>query len=135
MALDFHGNLKNLRCIGCGNKERIKDLDFSVLPPKYEKCGGIIKPDIVFFGENISPEIYKNSFEIAERVNVLIVVGTTREVMPASLIPFYVKENGEVIIEIKVKESNYTNHITDIVLQSKASEKSTSLVDALKHDI
>jgi NAD-dependent deacetylase len=52
---------------------------------------------------------------------LFLVIGTTGEVYPASMIPIYANDNGAKIIEINTKKSNFTDKITDIFLKDKAS--------------
>jgi NAD-dependent deacetylase len=60
-----------------------------------------------------------------------LVIESTGEIMPASLVPQTAKQNGAVIIEINPKETNYTQQITDIHLNRKAGEILTLLGNTL----
>jgi NAD-dependent deacetylase len=128
---EFHGNSRDLVCMGCGKKHKVAGLDLNLLPPKCDSCGSILKPDFVFFGEGIPEPAMSNSFAEAEKADVFILIGTTGEIMPASLIPFRAKEKGKKIIEINIAESNYTP-IADVFLEGKATEMMTKLVEELK---
>ncbi len=121
-VFEFHGTSEYLTCLGCGKKFLPKEISLDILPPRCSDCGGLLKPDFIFFGEQIPPEAHANSFREAEIADVFIVVGTTGEIMPASLIPREAKESGAVIIEVNTEKSKYTNSITDIFLQGKASK-------------
>ena len=81
-----------------------------------------LKPDFVFFGEPIPQDAYLASIELANTADVFIVIGSTGEVMPACQIPVFAKTNGAKIIEVNKEMSNFTNRITDIFLQGKATE-------------
>jgi NAD-dependent deacetylase len=131
MVLDFHGNLKSFICMNCFKKSRFKDINLDKLPPVCPTCQGILKPDIVFFGEQIPPLVKIESFKEAEEANVLLVIGTTGEVMPASMIVSHAKENGADIIEVNKEISHYTDVMTDIFLHGKATEQMNGLLDVL----
>jgi NAD-dependent deacetylase len=120
-VFEFHGTSKFLTCIDCAAKYPVEKTNIDSIPPRCPKCGGLLKPDFVFFGEQIPPDAHKHSFAEAEVADVFLVVGTTGEIMPASLIPRDAKENGATIIEVNTAPSKYTNHITDIFLKGKAS--------------
>ncbi len=120
-VLEFHGSSRDLICIECSKKYPCIESRLYSLPPKCS-CSGILKPDFIFFGEQIPEPAQSLSFAEAELVDVLILIGTTGEVMPAALIPYKAKENGAVIIEVNTRESNYTNDITDIFLIGKATD-------------
>jgi NAD-dependent deacetylase len=119
---EFHGNSRELICTKCGKKFVMQDIDFENLPVTCDVCGGLVKPDFIFFGEGIPQEAYSKSLEAAEKADVFLVIGTTGEIMPASQIPVIAKNNGAKIIEINIEPSNYTFQITDIFLKGKATE-------------
>jgi len=119
---EFHGNSRELVCTKCGKKFVMQDIDFEKLPVTCDVCGGLVKPDFIFFGEGIPQEAYSKSLEAAEKADVFLVIGTTGEIMPASQIPVIAKNNGAKIIEINIEPSNYTFQITDIFLKGKATE-------------
>jgi NAD-dependent deacetylase len=102
-----------------------------ILPVRCDRCGGLVKPDFIFFGEGIPPRAYEKSLEAAEKADVFLVIGTTGEIMPASQIPFLAKENGGFIIEINTEPSRYTSTLTDIFLQGKATEVMQTLLQHL----
>ncbi|MBN2275863.1 MAG: NAD-dependent deacylase [Bacteroidales bacterium] len=128
---EFHGNSRNLICQHCSAYYPVKDADLINLPPRCEKCGSVLKPDFVFFGEPIAAVTNANSFKEAEDADVFILIGTTGEIMPASLIPYEAKKNGKKIIEVNISPSNYTNSTTDIFLQGKATVIMRQLLSAL----
>ena len=124
-VVEFHGTAQYLVCTECRDRTPFTAHDLSRLPPACEKCGGLLKPDFIFFGEAIPPEAYRRSMELVQDADLLIVVGTTGEVMPASMIP-YEARNAKVI-EINVEPSAYTEERTDLFLQAKAGEAALEL--------
>ncbi|MCB2219077.1 MAG: NAD-dependent protein deacylase [Bacteroidetes bacterium] len=127
---EFHGNSQKLICLQCNNHFIPADIDFDNLPPRCS-CGGLIKPDFIFFGENIPMEAYHRSVEAAGRADVVIVIGSTGEVMPAAQMPYLAKQNGATIIEVNPGTSKFTPVITDIHLQDKAGDTMESLYETL----
>ena len=119
---EFHGNMKKLVCTGCQSHFTVEDIDFENLPPKCSSCGGLIKPDFIFFGEGIPQDAYRNSFHDASHSEVMLVIGTTGEIMPASQLPYLAKQNGATIIEVNKEPSKYSARLTDIFLRGKATE-------------
>jgi len=91
----------------------------------------LLKPDFIFFGEGIPPEAHRRSLAETQLSDVWLVVGTTGEIMPASLLPREAKHRGAHIIEINVRPSNYTFDITDIFLPGKATVTLRALSDAV----
>ncbi len=129
---EFHGNSRELVCNKCSRVYPADSIDLSILPPKCEHCGAVLKPNIVFFGEGIPEPAGSNSFAEAIESDVFILIGTTGEIMPASLIPYEAKKNHKKIIEVNVLPSAYTNTITDIFLQGKATEIMKKLYDEIQ---
>jgi NAD-dependent deacetylase len=106
----------------------------SSLPPRCRECGGLLKPDFIFFGEGIPPRALRRTEEEAGNADVWLVVGTTGEIMPASMYPIEASKNGAAIIEVNLQPTNYTHSITDIFLQKKSSEVLRLLADELLKD-
>lgn len=127
---EFHGTSRNLVCTKCDKRYAAEDLDLSKLPPRCS-CGGLLKPDFIFFGEQIPPEAHKKSLAEAQDADVFLVIGTTGEIMPASFIPHEAKNNGVSIVEVNTQPSNFTHSITDVFLQGKGSEVFAKLEQAL----
>ena len=132
MVYEYHGNSRNLVCLSCGWKTPASNLDLNLLPPLCSICNEVLKPDFIFFGEAIPEPAMSLSFQEAENADVFLVVGTTGEIMPAAQLPRIAKRNGAKIIEINIAPSAYTQQITDVFLQDKATVAMTKLLEALK---
>lgn len=128
---EFHGNSKELVCTECGDKYPVQESIFEDMPPKCSRCGGILKPDFVFFGEAIPDKAREMSYQEAEKADLFLVIGTTGEVQPAAMIPIYAKNNGAKVIEVNTKKSNFTDRITDIFLKARAAEAMQMISDEL----
>jgi NAD-dependent deacetylase len=131
MIWEFHGNSRTLICLGCSKDYPAAGVDLGELPPTCRLCGGILKPDFVFFGEPIPEPAGTKSFLAAQMSDVLLVIGTTGEVMPAGMIPQAAKEKGAIIIEINTEESHYTRQITDVFLKARAAAAMVRLLELL----
>jgi len=131
-VIEFHGTAKKLVCMNCFTKFDKKEVDLNDLPPSCPKCWGLLKPDFVFFKEPIPKKALEKSLELAQECDLMLVIGTTGEIQPASQIPILAKQNGANIIEINIEESNYTRTVTDIFLQDKATVASQKIKKHLK---
>lgn len=129
---EFHGTSSYLICTVCLNRFHKSEIDLDSLPPHCANCGGLLKPDFVFFGEPIPEKPYIKAIQEASDSDVFLVIGTTGEVAPASSIPIAAKRNGSQIIEINPNRSNFTGPITDVFLQDKASRAMNDLTRLLK---
>jgi NAD-dependent deacetylase len=118
---EYHGSLKDLACTRCGARRAAKDTELTALPPRCAACGGILKPDFVFFGEGIPAEAGNAAAAAVGACDCLLVIGTSGEVYPAAALPGVAKSRGAVVIELNPKPSAYTARIVDIFLPLGAS--------------
>ncbi len=118
---EFHGNSRLLACLSCGTRVEARPELLKDLPPRCS-CGGIYKPDFIFFGEEIPADAHARSQEAAGRTDVMLVVGSTGEVYPAALVPRAASGAGAKIIEINPEPSEFTRSITDIHVPLPAGE-------------
>jgi len=130
-VIEFHGTSRRLTCLTCRKTWEFQPELFSRMPPSCPDCGGLLKPDFIFFGEGIPPQAYQRSLEETQLADIWLVIGTTGEIMPASMMPIEAQKNGALIIEVNLHPSNYTDTITDVFLQGKASEVLKALSDRI----
>ncbi len=128
---EFHGTINYLTCQSCAKRYPAQGFDLTKLPPRCA-CGGILKPDFVFYGEGINPAVYEESFKLAEQSDVMLVVGTSGEVMPACHLPVLAKRNGAKIIEVNTLPSAYTDAVSDYYFEREAGSFFAELEEELK---
>ncbi len=130
-VIEYHGTSHELVCTGCNSRYVAEESYLEVLPPVCKVCGAVLKPDFVFFGEPIPEAASEGASREADRSELFILIGTTGEIMPASMIPYQAKQRGAKIIEINIAPSNYTESITDIYLEGRATEVMETLLAAI----
>jgi len=121
IVTEYHGNSHRLVCLTCGAEYPYTPHLLEPLPPRCTACNHILKPDFIFFGETIPFSAQLEANTETRRADVWLVIGTTGEVAPASLLPVEAKRNGATIIEVNVAPSQFTPHTTDIFLPGKAT--------------
>lgn len=129
-VVEYHGNSRKLVCLDCAKEYEAADKIRETPVPRCS-CGGLCKPDFVFFGEMIDPEVARRARAEAVKCDVMLIVGTTGEVYPAARIPFTAKERGAYIIEINPEPSAYTGELTDLFLRARAVEAALGLASLL----
>ncbi len=130
-VIEFHGNFAWQRCMDCDGLVPSSGLDLSSLPPRCA-CGGIYRPDCVFFGEMIPEESLARSRSLASSCDVMIVVGTSAVVQPAAMIPVIAKNSGAFIIEVNPEPTPLSHSISDRFLQGKAGHVLKTLAETVK---
>lgn len=130
-VIEYHGNTRQMICTDCASIFPISASILEMTIPICSKCGGLLKPDFVFFGEMIPVDAIKKSNEHVAKADLMLIIGTTGVIYPASLIPHDAKQKGAKIIEINIEPSEYTNSITEYFLKGKATEVLTKIVEIL----
>ncbi len=120
-VVEYHGNAHRFVCDTCKGHHPRETLDFCQ-SPLYCLCGGLIRPDVVFFGEPIPVGAQEEAEELARDCDLLLVIGTSGEVAPASYIPYTAKEWGAVIVENNLEPTRLTRTLTDHFLPGPAGK-------------
>ncbi|MDE1769213.1 MAG: NAD-dependent deacylase [Thaumarchaeota archaeon] len=123
---ELHGSIITIKCTVCDLKDTITT-NFSQLPPMC-KCGNMLRPDVVWFGEALPQDIWKSAIEQSSSCDAMIVVGTSLAVSPANLLPVYAKENGATLIEVNPDKTPMSD-IMDLSLRSSAAKALPELVN------
>jgi len=118
-VIEFHGTFAWQRCMECDTLVETRHVDMSNIPPRCH-CGGILRPDVVFFGEMIPQEALWRSRQVATDCDLMLVIGTSAVVQPAALIPVVAKESGAKIIEINPESTPLTGEISDYLIKGPA---------------
>ncbi|MBN1496916.1 MAG: NAD-dependent deacylase [Spirochaetes bacterium] len=136
-VIEYHGNVSRLECLYCGQDYDKNEFDAVTLiqnriPPICKKCGEILKPAVILFGELIPEEATVRSLEAARKADAVLVIGTSAVVYPAANIPLVAKQNRAVIIEFNTETTALTNFATDIFIQGMAGQTLPEMVRRLK---
>jgi len=138
-VVEFHGNLLRAACMKCRSLEPIEDVEARIESgeseaPRCRNCGGLLKPDAVFFGEAIPSRALMISQVQSQKCDVLIVVGTSLQVYPAAQIPLSVKlkHPPAVVVEVNREPSSLHEQVTDILMIGSAGDILSRLLEALE---
>jgi NAD-dependent deacetylase len=129
-VIEYHGHNRTLSCARCGRQFSREDISLKELPPSCS-CGGALRPDVVFFGESIPPEAYKQAIWESEHCDLMLIVGTSASVAPASFLPVAAKENGAFILEINPAITELTHGTTDLHIRETAGKALPAVLRAL----
>jgi NAD-dependent deacetylase len=130
-VIEYHGTFAWQRCMDCHKKYETRKVDISRIPPRCE-CGGILRPDIIFFGEMIPAQAIRRSRQAAADCDLMLVVGTSAIVQPAAMIPVIAKDNGAKIVEINPERTPLTDDISDYLIMGGAGEVMNRIVAAME---
>ena len=119
-VVELHGNLWRVRCLEEGTITEYSEVPLQTIPP-HCACGGLLRPDVVWFGEALAPDALQNAFEAAASCDVMLVVGTSALVQPAASLPMISKEHGAYVVEVNLKPTPLSS-LVDESHHGKAGE-------------
>jgi NAD-dependent deacetylase len=126
-VIEFHGNLRRILCVECGAQYPWAEIPKHETSPRCS-CGGLLKPEVPLFGDEVNPEAFSTAHVLALNAQVLLLAGTHGDIAPVNRIPVTAKENGALIVEVNRERSLYTDRVTDLFLEGSAGEILTDLV-------
>jgi NAD-dependent deacetylase len=135
-VLELHGTLGRAKCIQCGRRSPIDAMldHFNKnreVAPACEDCGGIVKPDVVFFGEPLPSEHLERAVELSQACDLFIVIGSSLVVYPAALMPAYAKESGARLVIINNAPTDLDLN-ADVVARGSAGEIMAAVLKRVK---
>lgn len=128
-VVEFHGSLDTFSCLSCGENSTLEYVRKSSLPPHCPACGAILKPDIIFFDEIIPHAVLQQTQQMLAAADLLLVAGTSCQVVPAAHIPYHIHDKGGKIIEINREPA--LKHLAAVTLEGNFSTVMEKLVERL----
>jgi NAD-dependent deacetylase len=128
-VLELHGHIWEVRCTRCGLIREDRRVPLPLLP-HCDKCGALLRPHIVWFGEPLDPEILHQAQAALRRAQVMLVVGTSGVVQPAASFALWAGQFGARLAEINPDPTPLTSHC-EFVLRGKAGEVLPALMARL----
>jgi len=121
--IELHGSIWLARCLKGCTKEltRLPDPPLPEYPPKCEKCGGMLRPHIVWFGEQLDPFVISEAARRAEASDLMLVVGTSAQVYPAAGLPYTARMRGATIVEVNLEPTKLTS-VAQFAFHGKSGE-------------
>jgi NAD-dependent deacetylase len=134
-VLEVHGTYSSGHCLKCKRKYTLQEIirlsEDNTRVPLCEDCEGVIKPDVVFFGESLDAEILGRASTIASTCDLMLVIGCSLEVYPAASLPIYTKRNQGKLIFFNTTRTIH-DQLADIVCIGRAGDAIPALVEAYK---
>jgi len=112
-VLELHGSIVKIKCSVCDYNEEILTEIFDF--PPLCKCGNILRPDVVWFGEPLPQDVWQNAIEFASQCDLMVIVGTSLVVSPANTLPLYAKQNNATLIEINPENTELSGEMNEII--------------------
>ena len=122
---EIHGHLREATCTSCYQKHNatnlIEDFARTGALPYCDHCGGLLKPDIILFGEQLPSTIMREAQALIDQADLIVVAGSSMEVMPAASMPIPALNAGAKLIIIN-NEPTYLDIRADFVIRDDVAE-------------
>ncbi len=128
-VLELHGSLQRVKCSVCGEQAAGWDESSSDVPP-CARCGGLLRPDVVWFGESLPFAALESAFEAARTCDAFFSIGTSGLVQPAASLACAARGKGALVVEINAEPTPLTETV-DFFLPGRSGEILPALVEAV----
>ena len=137
-VFELHGNLKWSVCLGCGRRYSFEEVKITLARgkdvPHCPACSGILKPNIVFFGEMLPEGVFEAASQRAESADLLLVIGSTLIVYPAADIPARAYRSGAKLVIINLSPTPM-DHQAAVLIKAKAGEAMARVMEQVREKI
>jgi NAD-dependent deacetylase len=130
IVYELHGNIERNYCIKCHTMYN-REIEFIDGIPKC-KCGGLIRPDIVWFGEFLPQDQFNASEKASGECDVFFIIGTSAVVYPAASLIYTAKAGKAYLIEVNI-ESTEISHIVNESYFGQAGEVLPEILEKIKN--
>lgn len=111
-VIELHGNILRDKCIRCERPAPNAVFSEDKLP--LCPCGGMIRPDVVWFGEMLPEEAISTAISESRAAELFLSIGTSAEVFPAADLPIVAKRSGAYLVEINLEETRISPHADEV---------------------
>jgi len=131
-VLELHGNIQRVRCSACGTFTETWG-DDSEAVPVCQICGGLLRPDVVWFGEALPRAELESAVQASRACQVFFSIGTSGLVQPAASLAYAARNNGSLLVEVNAEPTPLTPKV-DFAFHGKSGEVLPELVRAVWAD-
>ncbi len=125
----LHGDIFGNRCSRDGRMSYLPP-GSDEAPPKCLHCGALVRPDVVWFGEQLNQDVLQRACDACADADLFLSVGTSALVQPAASLPLLAKDFGAWLVEVNPAETTLTS-VADTVLTGSAARILPVLVDRI----
>ena len=124
-VIELHGSGRTVACMTCGRREPRADVQARLdveMPPRCRHCGGtFLKPTVVLFGEAMPEAAVQEAYDLADRSDVVLVVGTSLVVYPAADVPLAALRAGARMIVVNAEPTPF-DRLASVVINGRSGE-------------
>ncbi|HJZ06131.1 MAG TPA: Sir2 family NAD-dependent protein deacetylase, partial [Patescibacteria group bacterium] len=135
---ELHGSLRQAVCLNCSLISLMDEVMERVIsgenPPLCKECGGVLKPNAVFFGEILPRVPLERSLELTRQADLFLVIGSSLQVSPANILPDIALHAGAKLVIINLTPTPYDMD-ANLVIQHRVGDFATLALQVFKSDI
>jgi NAD-dependent deacetylase len=126
--IEMHGNLASVKCL---DEDRVVDCweEVDDPPPRCPDCGGLLRPNVVWFGEALPEEALSKAIKATQTADLFITVGTSAIVYPAAALPIEASQHGAITVEVNPRPTPLSGEM-DFILRGPSGVLLPALVKA-----
>ena len=129
---ELHGSLRQTVCLDCSllipSEEVMVRVKEGENPPSCDDCGGVLKPNAVFFGERLPKIPWLESVDLVKKADLFICIGSSLSVSPANVLPDFALKNGAKLVIINLAETPYDMD-AELVVKEKIAVFSKKILE------
>jgi len=132
-VIELHGNITHNYCMDCERTADAETVDAAIqegTPARCPDCDGLIRPDVVWFGEMLPPDAMEEAEAATRTADVFLSIGTSAVVYPAAQLPLDARDGGAYVAEINPDTTGITDAV-DESIRGPAGTVLPSLVEAV----
>lgn len=130
--IELHGNIHRNICSRCRIEVQL-EMESEVLQPPCTSCGGLIRPDVVWFGEFLPEGAMAAAEKAALDCDIFFSIGTSALVYPAAALPATARQHGAYVVEINTERTALSDHVDECLI-GPAGQLLPMLTDRLKEN-
>jgi NAD-dependent deacetylase len=133
-VVELHGTTRKYFCLKCGDRydfDTVYAMTEKEIPPPCSKCKGMIRPDVIMFGEPLRTEVLRNAFEETEQCDFILAIGSSLVVYPAADIPARAKRRGAKLAIIN-RDETPLDSVADYVIREPSGAVLPRIVEELE---
>lgn len=131
---ELHGSLRQAVCLDCSVLQPMDEVMERVIsgenPPLCPDCGGVLKPNAVFFGEMLPQVPWQRSIELASAADLFIAIGSSLQVSPANTLPDVALQGGAKLVIMNLTPTPFDDY-AELVVREKIGEFSSAVLEIL----
>ena len=132
-VLELHGHMREATCIRCYKQVPVDPMIEQFIRDgrvPHCECGGVLKPNVILFGEQLPIRVLNQAMEEARRCDLILVAGSSLEVAPAGDIPYLAVEHGARAIVVNIQPTAFDCR-AEVVIHGDVADVLPCLLEAV----